>query len=220
MPLNVKKFLFDYSHSTFLECNEELARQNLNVNYKQNTTLNYQISQGLNYISNTLDSYYKNYWLAGATLLGWQRDCGIIPFTTDADLAIKAIDFEPKLVDNFKGNSKMTLHRTLGLANDSFEFSSYNLDFYYDVFVSYNETKNRSFPMQWYGYQSGLDKWRMIIPYFEELCSAEMLNHKYQVPCDPILYLDTNYGKFPKWRKPTSEYNWDNIRYNGKWTDE
>lgn len=63
----------------------------------------------------------------------------------------------------------------------------------------------------------------MIIPYFEELCSAELLNHKYQVPCDPIAYLDTNYGKFPKWSKPKSlftEYVWPNFSPNGKWTDE
>lgn len=70
VPLNVKKFLFDYSHSTFLECNEELAWQNLKVNYTQNTLLNDLVSKGLNYISNSLESYYKNYWLAGGTLLG------------------------------------------------------------------------------------------------------------------------------------------------------
>jgi phosphorylcholine metabolism protein LicD len=35
----------------------------------------------MSHISKTLEGLYKRYWLAGGTLLGWYRDCGIIPHT-------------------------------------------------------------------------------------------------------------------------------------------
>lgn len=71
VPLDVNKFLFDYAHSTFIECNEDLARANLKLtNYTQNIKKNAIISKTLNYMSTSLESYYKNYWLAGGTLLG------------------------------------------------------------------------------------------------------------------------------------------------------
>ena len=64
---------------------------------------------------------------------------------------------------------------------------------------------------------------RMMLSYFQKTCSAELYGLKFQVPCDPVAYLDQNYGAFPKWAKPQSEFSkyvWPSIVKNGHWTDK
>ena len=68
--MNYKKFLFDYEHSTFIECNEKLARKNEHSNYTQNLLKNKKVSKRMNHISNKLEKLFKNYWLADGSLLG------------------------------------------------------------------------------------------------------------------------------------------------------
>ncbi len=78
------RFYYDYKHSKFIECNSALQKQNskiLNGTYIQNLKLNEKIKPCLAYIAEYFESLHKNYWLSSGTLLGWYRDCGIIPFT-------------------------------------------------------------------------------------------------------------------------------------------
>jgi hypothetical protein len=84
IPSDVKRFLFDYSHSIMLKCNQSLADENFklsNGKYKQNLRKNSKILPGFKYLIQKLESSYKSYWLDGGTLLGLYRDCGIIPHT-------------------------------------------------------------------------------------------------------------------------------------------
>jgi len=63
----------------------------------------------------------------------------------------------------------------------------------------------------------------MYHPDFSTMCSAELLSHKVLVPCDPVGYLNKNYGSFKKWSVPEAEfkkYKWPNINYTGTWSDE
>jgi hypothetical protein len=73
IPSNLKKFLFDYNVSKFIECNRTLAVNNLRLlgdSYKQNVDRNKMLSPVMSHISKTLEGLYKHYWLAGGTLLG------------------------------------------------------------------------------------------------------------------------------------------------------
>ena len=54
---------------------------------------------------------------------------------------------------------------------------------------------------------------------FDELCSAELLNQKHLVPCDPVGYLNKEYGKL-RWYEPKpTNYTWNNLVYSGNWSD-
>jgi hypothetical protein len=56
------------------------------------------------------------------------------------------------------------------------------------------------------------------LPHFDELCSAELLNRKFLVPCDPVNYLDRDYGP-ERWKTPESvNYTWSNVKYWEKWS--
>ena len=61
-------------------------------------------------------------------------------------------------------------------------------------------------------------KQRQTIPN-GELCSAELFNSKTLVPCDPVAYLNAEYG-VNEWHTPkkSSEYFWKNIQKNGEWS--
>lgn len=118
VPSNIEQFIYDYSHSVFLECNRELAANNLKrlgPSYAQNAKRNKMISPVVKHLTGTLESFRKHYWLAGGTLLGWYRDCGIIPHTQDVDLAIWADEYENKIKEQFLGNKIVRVWGTLGL---------------------------------------------------------------------------------------------------------
>ena len=72
VPSNIDKFLFDYGHSKFVECNKKLAKENLKLlgsEYKQDNKKNQMIAPVIEHITRTLESLGKHYWLAGGALL-------------------------------------------------------------------------------------------------------------------------------------------------------
>ena len=55
---------------------------------------------------------------------------------------------------------------------------------------------------------------------FDELCSAELLGSKYLVPCEPVGYLNHQYGPMSLWSVPEPvNYTWFNIDRVGDWSD-
>ena len=87
---------------------------------------------------------------------------------------------------------------------------------YIDLFLVYKEKNKKK---QTCGYQVGRTKYTRNLPEFSELCSAELLNQKHLVPCDPVKYLDNEYGK-NKWQIPKStNYSWTNLVSNGNWSE-
>ena len=62
-----------------------------------------------------------------------------------------------------------------------------------------------------------------MILYFNEsnLCSGELFESKFMVPCNPETYLSHQYGK-NKWRKPMKEkyFNYDSIGYFKTWPND
>ena len=86
--------------------------------------------------------------------------------------------------------------------------------FTFDMFLVYDLNNTHS----WCGYQVNRVKFRRFLPKLNTLCSAELLNHKYMIPCDPVSYLDKEYG--PGWRSPQSKnYTWSNVQYWKNWSD-
>ena len=54
---------------------------------------------------------------------------------------------------------------------------------------------------------------RQFEAYFD-LCSCEIYGTKYLLPCNPVLYLNDDYGN---WKNPEEKnYTWPNLDLNGK----
>jgi fukutin len=136
IPVDIKAFSFDYSRSKFLECNSHLRELSW-TRIKQNRVKNLAVSTVFQNISKSLDSLQISYWFADGTLLGWYRDCGIIPFTNDADFGIFANDYSPAIKQLFFLNDLASLSETLGVAKDNFELRIRSKDFLFEIFLYY-----------------------------------------------------------------------------------
>ncbi len=134
------------------------------------------------------------------------------------------------------GNPRGPLVLTFGLRNDSYELRVFKDAVQFDMFIVYKHNDTH----QWCGYQEKRKKFRQVkilseflpcfydlnvfnrryLPDFNEFCSAELLGFKVMVPCDPVKYLNNEYG--PDWKKPKkSSYTWPNLdRIHGlDWSD-
>ena len=51
---------------------------------------------------------------------------------------------------------------------------------------------------------------------FDQICSGELLGHKFLVPCDPVKFLIDNYGPMEWWINPNTKgfraIDWKNSR--------
>ena len=79
------------------------------------------------------------------TLLGWNRECTIIPHTTDVDLVILAEEFQPKFEEILKASRFFRLRQIQGLLNDSRMYKVLIHGKQFDLFFFYpNEEKGQS----------------------------------------------------------------------------
>ena len=74
IPSNIKKFLFDYEHSKFIECNRSMAKINRNLNKtnygSKHKKREKEIPVCLEHMLNYLDKNYKRFWMVSGTMLG------------------------------------------------------------------------------------------------------------------------------------------------------
>ncbi|CAF1098910.1 unnamed protein product [Adineta steineri] len=214
-PRNVSHFLWLYNTSEFLECNQNLANhmENKYNLYQNKSQLNLTILP-MRTIVNALNNLEKHHWLAGGTLLGWYRHCGLIPYTQDMDFGLFAEEYDDSIRNYFLGNPTIYLWGTLGLVNDSLEFRLFTGSYTFDLFWAYREGNYR-----WYGYQIHRTKYKRKIPLIRRLCSCDLFGYRFSIPCSPINYLNNEYG-YEKWKIPLEKnYTWINVKYNSIWND-
>ena len=138
---NIDKFLFDYRHSKFIECDSKLAYNITNQEagkFKQKLEVNERIKPCMNDLAEIIEGMYKRYWLTSGTLLGWYRHCGIIPYTTDMDFSMAIKEYDDRLKEKFT-SGKLDIHMwlQLGRKQNSLEFRLYGCRFTYDMFFLY-----------------------------------------------------------------------------------
>ncbi|CAF2522029.1 unnamed protein product [Rotaria sp. Silwood2] len=214
-PRNVSHFLWLYNTSEFLECNRTLADQMEKkfYIYQNSKQVNLTIlpMRNIVYILNKLE---KHYWLAGGTLLGWYRHCGLIPYTKDVDFGLFAEEYDENIRNYFLGNPTVYLWGALGLVNDFLEFRLFTGRYTFDLFWAYRENDHR-----WCGYQAQRVKYRRILPLLPKLCSCDLFGYRFSIPCSPVDYLNNEYG-YDLWKNPLEKnYTWTNIEYHSIWDD-
>lgn len=124
----------------------------------------------------------------------------MIPYTHDADFGIKSQDLDNKLREEFLGKKLVRTWLTLGTIANSFEIRTSGCSFTFDIMVFYKRNKTtqcNSFHAK--------KVFSNCFPIFEDLCTAELFGHKFMVPCDPVSYLNTQYGK-EKWIVPMQSH--------------
>ncbi|VDM52162.1 unnamed protein product [Angiostrongylus costaricensis] len=125
IPSDTKHFLEFWKRSKLVKCRGMKVDRNIQSRILPIEKTLKAMSSLMSYITN-FDIYP---FLNGGTLLGWYRECDIIPHTTDVDFAALIEEHNPDLLTNLQNNgTKFRLTRILGRVNDSYEFTFKPLD--------------------------------------------------------------------------------------------
>jgi hypothetical protein len=96
----------------------------------------------LGFATDYLESIQKQYVLFSGTLIGWFRDCGVIPFTTDLDLMLSLGQNVGKIKKFFKYNKGPgSLEIVYGLRSDTYEIKISNKLVSLDMFFASNKNE-------------------------------------------------------------------------------
>jgi len=184
---------------------------------KINTAMNLIVG-----VQKKFTEWRKRSLIFAGTLLGWYRQCSLIPYDHDVDVVSWIDDFEP-WIQNFFVKNKVgpRIDRVFGRPNDSLEFRMrYPGPWTLDLFWLY-----RTKDFTWLGIQT-FDKKHTkkisIYPPFERICTAELHGYMVYAPCNAEELLKHEYGE-KTWNQPKKKYSYasdaKNWRKNGTWTD-
>ncbi len=98
----------------------------------------------------------------------------------------------------FLGNKLIRIWGIYGFVNDSLEFRMTDEWFAYDLLFAYKLNSTH----QLNGFHGYGKRFRQYLPSVKELCSAELLNGKYLVPCNIIEYLNAQFGEMESYMRP------------------
>uniref|UniRef100_A0A915ENA2 Fukutin n=1 Tax=Ditylenchus dipsaci TaxID=166011 RepID=A0A915ENA2_9BILA len=124
-------------------------------------------------------------FLFNGTLLGWRRECSIIPHTSDVDIAMFAHQHSDAFIQALKSGSipNFKLIQIYGKNEDSYEIQVVSDGVRIDLFYVYEEKqRNISYITGMRLTEKQQIKW--LYPHFTEICASELHGHFVHLPCD------------------------------------
>jgi len=208
IPDEAAHFIGQISSSKFIECNFELAK-NFSNSYEKvlfdSKYMNGRVEEGILALKRFTKKLLIPFYISSGTLLGWYRQCGVIPYTSDVDTATWAMYASEQMTNLFINNKVgLRLAYIYGLVENGYQYALYSeTNLRIDLFFTYKSGENLTYT----GHKpSQKIYFNYIYPHFT-LCSAELVGLKVLIPCDPIkvikagLYLfNLNFKKFLKFK--------------------
>uniref|UniRef100_A0A1I7SFR6 Fukutin n=1 Tax=Bursaphelenchus xylophilus TaxID=6326 RepID=A0A1I7SFR6_BURXY len=156
------------------------------------------------------DRNNRTAFITSGSLLGWYRECSIIPHTTDIDFGLMisnySREFEHLLDRNYE------LFWALGDGNTSMELSFHVGNVKTDLFFLFDYNSTHS-------YFSGMlvsarKELFWIYPKIDRICAGNLLGSLMYVPCNTEEFLRADYG--PDWMvdSPSRKYYFDKSGKN------
>ncbi|KAJ6225188.1 hypothetical protein RDWZM_003733 [Blomia tropicalis] len=224
IPDDISHFLSQLFTSRYLHCPPERNDQWLNkYNIKEEPSVVEYFRCSMLGLKGLLREMRMEFWLKAGSLLGWARQCNVIPYTEDSDFGTwakyaKKIG-ETELTKEFSEHSpkhSIELLFQFGRAHNSIEYSftlmNHSDNWKIDLFFVYHNgthfTTSLHFPTR--------GQWAKLFypPY--ELCSVVLFGYKLLAPCNYEDVLSIEYG--PNWHEPVIEWDWVESSQNlGPW---
>lgn len=219
VPYRINMFLKEHENSQFIECDQESADKFVQEFTSKNTDEEITFQNNARHIlritRKVLNKLKVSFWLSSGTLLGWYRQCGIIPHTTGVDIGIWIRDYRHDIIDEIEKNGLM-LKNIYGKKEDSYYISFTDSNYIkLNIFFFYDEEN-----FSWNGVTRAHDgaKFQFIFPKFT-LCWTEFLNTKVRIPCETRSHIEANYGQ--DWKTPLKQWIWyaspPNVIPRGYW---
>ncbi|CCD63983.1 uncharacterized protein CELE_W02B3.4 [Caenorhabditis elegans] len=225
VPADIKLFVEFWKRAKFVNCmNLHIPRAGSKVRMPARPS-----SEVLSRLRDELIENRMFPFLNGGTLLGWYRECSVIPHTLDMDISVFAEDFNLNFVEQMEQNlSDFRIKRKFGMTNDSFELTlapKTGFKVFIDVFLMYKGVENGSVTHHWVGgVAPDGTKYKYSYPVYDPFCAADLHGHIFWVTCTPNEKIVKEYGQLWYLDHLTSKYSWNssgkNVKKNGKWTKE
>ncbi|EFP11490.1 hypothetical protein CRE_19287 [Caenorhabditis remanei] len=224
IPTNIQRFIEFYKRSKFVECLGLEMNRNKSQKANQNGPESARILARFRDELIDMEMYPL---LNGGTLLGWYRECSVIPHTRDLDFSVFKEMYNPEYAEKILRNeSAFRMSRILGQLEDSYEItvvSKKERRPKIDLFVMYDYVEGGKVI---YRYIPGLkddgSKYRYTHLLLEPSCAAEMHGHLFWILCNPIEQLKHEYGPLWYLDHPTSDFKWyssaNNVQKVGKFS--
>ncbi|TKR92314.1 hypothetical protein L596_006995 [Steinernema carpocapsae] len=210
VPKDLKTFGIWWKNGRFISCNSDLAKNYTSANAK----ITSDHIKSLKTFTNMLIAAGQIPSLAFGTLLGWYRNCGVIPYTTDIDISIKVGEFSEEFLQSMKGHTKFKLLRSIGDAEYAREMTvqipGSGGNSYADVFYRYPVNASFEWTGITYGQDSGWSRLRCVFPTISDLCTGEISGELFFVPCNFLANIQASYGN-TDWLEPQDK----NYYYTG-----
>lgn len=224
MPHYPQKFLEEYKNSYFIPCNHTRAamfyRKYKKDDSKNATEFRNLAIDAIKLMKNRLDDFEVPFWLSSGTLLGWYRQCDVIPYSLDVDLGVFIKDKPADLWRTLK-TTGIHLDHLFGKDEDSLQYTFKMDRIKLDIFFFYEDKENPG--KVWNGgteYSSGR-KYKYSFDKFT-LCWTDFYDMLVRVPCETEGYIRANYG--PNWFKPVKNWVWNesppNVEEVASWRDD
>ncbi|CAD5232868.1 unnamed protein product [Bursaphelenchus xylophilus] len=205
-PPSLEWFNFHWPRSEFMDC--------LNVTMDRNVSARLIPLEKIGLFDDIRqrgEKFDVTVFLIGGTLLGWFRECDIIPHTHDIDFAIRFNEYKSEFFKYMDGIYRRRFRA--GRIESGLEIS-YHIwgNVRADFFMMYRQNKTTE-------YIAGMLPWkRQAVRYFSpkvtKLCSGDLHGQLVYVPCNTIEILESTYG--PDWMHdvPTNSYNYASSTFN------
>ncbi|TKR96365.1 hypothetical protein L596_010396 [Steinernema carpocapsae] len=203
IPENPKKFIWEWNRGRLLAC--------LNITMKrpsQEREIPLSFVDEMADLRNLFIAHNVTPLLAGGTLLGWYRECSLIPHTTDVDFAILEEEHSNVLNAYLKKSQKFWFLWELGKLDDCYEFSLFRKARKIDVFYLYSLSTPPHY-CSYHFYRNQIIHYEISTYLKDKICAADLLGQLMYVPCNTEEYLEAEYGT--GWREDHQSESWSYV---------
>ncbi|XP_054158537.1 ribitol-5-phosphate transferase FKTN-like [Oppia nitens] len=207
-------YLAQLETGQFVECNYRVARDyaaNYPAYLTDDQNMDQSVKDALVSLKTMARQLHIPIFISSGTLLGWYRQCSVIPYTSDLDTATWARYATDQATDQWLHNKVgFRLTYIYGLLDNGYQYAFYTSrdDLRVDLFYMYEEWPNLTYT----GHLPSKHMYfRYWYPWFR-LCSAELVGLKVLVPCTAEAVVRAEYG--PEWYKPETEWSYLLSAYN------
>ncbi|KAH7719724.1 fukutin [Aphelenchoides avenae] len=189
VPNSIPTFLRHWRRGRFLQCRPVLTRA---ANVSRVIPLSFVKTVAA--FRDFCDAHNVTCFLCGGSLLGWYRECSIVPHTLDFDFAAFPSEHTEQFLQSVIDSNVFRLKWILGRVNDSLELTVHADGHAIDLFYLYEDAGRGA------EYTPGMNppkrqQLRWYQPKTEGICAGDLLGKLVHVPCNPIDVLTVSNGK-------------------------
>uniref|UniRef100_A0A7E4ZTE3 Fukutin n=1 Tax=Panagrellus redivivus TaxID=6233 RepID=A0A7E4ZTE3_PANRE len=222
VPMQIKRHMAYLKAGSLMECNRETALKIPKDATWRLPNVTVPITTHL------LDQYIEAGqipFMCHGTILGWYRDCNIIPHTHDFDFCIHAHQFIPDFHKQFAKDPLHPVWRSIGRREYGFELTFYlnhgikdHEQAKLDIFYVYEHNSTHLWTPLLMNFQKGT-RVQDFLPIVDKLCTADLRGQLFLAPCNVREYLNVRYGSTWEVLNKNAGYFEKGVEYvyDGNW---